>query len=99
MLTPHDRQALGNVSERYVPLAILPSVAPKPINTLAMINIAISWAALWSAMLATAMTEPQKMMGRRPMRSQRKPEQHGARQPPMKIAAVLTPIVVSLSWK
>ena len=46
-------------------------------------------------MLAVAMMEPQKMAGRRPMRSQRKPEQPGARHPPMKMAAVLTPIVVS----
>jgi hypothetical protein len=99
MLTPHDLHTLGNVSERYVPLAILASAAPKPINTLATMNVAIFWEALWSAMLATAMMEPQKMAGRRPMRSQKKPEQPGARQPPMKIAAVLTPIVVSLSLK
>lgn len=99
MLTPHDLHALGNVSERYVPLAILASAAPNPINTLATMNIAIFRAALWSAMPATAMMEPQNMAGRRPMRSQTKPEHPGARQPPIKMAAVLTPIVVSLSLK
>ena len=45
------------------------------------------------------MTDPQKIAGRRPRRSEMMPETIGPRAPPMKTDAVLRPVVAAFRLK
>jgi hypothetical protein len=68
-------------------------------TTLAMTNMAMSCAAVWSTTPAMVIKEPQKMAGRLPSRSAIMPDANRPKKDPINIEAVFKPLVALVRLK